>query len=919
MGPAEDICSGTRQGDASTSATGDAGETRNQHLAQMVRFLNALLDPEQIVELRGLGVRAPARDEGRPVQGYFDADHRRKLAEAAYDLSTKRNATGVYFGLNVPRPDLLSNAPNHLRIARRGCATADHHIIRRCHLPIDVDPVRTLKTASSTDAEKAEARKVIDRLRGHLRDLGWSEGVLCDSSNGYHLLFLIDLPTDDRGLVKNTLEALAAKFNSPLAKIDVANHNPSRIWKLPGTWGRKGVNTPERPHRLAQLLDLPEKLVPVPRGKMEELVAEIGRTGAFHKTAAQSISNNSNNGQHCLKVEQFLTARGISYGRKKTGGPSTIWIIDRCPFDSTHGDHGEVCVGQRDNGATWFKCHHNSCAERKWREFCNAVGRPGSDEYDPPLQSSGKPGPDAPRKDADYGNQDQPAVKSLLRIDAGTGDLAGITEKAWNAIQLENDPPTLFRYGALPSRIESDDDGKPLLRGMTQDRMRHRLARIADWHKISKGREISIYPPIAVVKDVLASPDPPLPVLTRIVGCPIFAADGTLQIAPGYSAAGQTFFVPAHGFTVPGVSVQPSAVEIHRARELLYELIGEFPFVGETDMAHAFCAMLLPFVRQLIPGPTPLHNFEAPGPGTGKTLLVQAAMLPALGGPATAMTEGSNEEEWRKRLLAKLMGAPSLVFIDNARRRVDSAALASALTAYPLWEDRLLGKSEIIRVPVWCAWVLTGNNPAFSSEMTRRTIRSRLDAKMDQPWLHRRFRHSALLEWAKAHRGDLVWGALTLIQAWLSAGRPPGRRSLGMFEEWARTMGGILEVAGIRGFLENLQEFYETADTEGAAWRTFVAAWWIAYEERGVKVGDLYSLAVEAGLSLGEKSEQSQKVRLGIKLSEARDRVFSIDLPEEGLLNLRIEHAGEHRRAVLWRLRKCESVSVCESPDHSRC
>lgn len=90
------------------------------------------------------------------------------------------------------------------------------------------------------------------------------------------------------------------------------------------------------------------------------------------------------------------------------------------------------------------------------------------------------------------------------------------------------------------------------------------------------------------------------------------------------------------------------------------------------------------------------------------------------------MSEGKDEDKWRKRLFAKLTGAPSVVFIDNVRRRADCGPLASALTAYPNWEDRILGKSEIVSVPVRCTWLLAGNNPAFSYEMARRTIRCRL-------------------------------------------------------------------------------------------------------------------------------------------------------------------------------------------------
>jgi hypothetical protein len=513
----------------------------------------------------------------------------------------------------------------------------------------------------------------------------------------------------------------------------------------------------------------------------------------------------------------------------------------------------------------------------------NASSPPNSEE--PPDKGDGYESPDPPK------------------IDASNIDLAEITAQAWRAIQAANAPPTLFRYGAVPSRIEKDDNGAPMLRTMTKDRMRNRFARDAYFCKIDKNNiEHPIAPPLVVVSDVLATPDPDLPVLTRIVEAPIFAPDGSLSAMPGYNASSKVYYAPAPGFTVPTVPLQPTTADINTARDLLaVELIGEFPFVGDAEKANAVAVALGPFVRDMIQGPTPLHSIEAPSPGMGKTLLAELLTLPALGKPVTAMTEAREEDEWRKRVFAKLRTAPAALLVDNVKRRLESGALASAITSFPLWEDRILGFSEIDRVPVMCVWIMTGNNPAFSSEMTRRTVRTRLDAKVDRPWLRNGFRHSDIRGWAAANRSRLVWAALTLVQAWIAAGRPEGLRVLGMFERWSKVMGGILDVVGIRGFLGNLDDFYEKSDAEGAVWRQFVASWWIDHGERAVAVAGLWPRATDAGLDLGDKSDHSKKIRLGILLSAKRDSTFSIKIgDEEG--KLRIELGGSEHGANLWKL-----------------
>ena len=98
---------------------------------------------------------------------------------------------------------------------------------------------------------------------------------------------------------------------------------------------------------------------------------------------------------------------------------------------------------------------------------------------------------------------------------------------------------------------------------MTVDRLRHWLARDAFWFKLDrKDNEKTMAPPLSVVRDVLATPDPDIPILTRIVEVPIFARDGSLCTAPGYNPASRTYYVPAAGFTVPAIPAKPTAAEI---------------------------------------------------------------------------------------------------------------------------------------------------------------------------------------------------------------------------------------------------------------------------------------------------------------------------------------------------------------------
>ncbi len=90
---------------------------------------------------------------------------------------------------------------------------------------------------------------------------------------------------------------------------------------------------------------------------------------------------------------------------------------------------------------------------------------------------------------------------------------------------------------------------------------------------------------------------------------------------------------------MPPIPDRPSADQIHRARDLFIgDLLGDFPFVDEADKANVLALYLLPFARELIDGPTPLHLIEKPSPGSGASLLLDALGLLVGGTPPGLLT-----------------------------------------------------------------------------------------------------------------------------------------------------------------------------------------------------------------------------------------------------------------------------------------
>lgn len=433
-------------------------------------------------------------------------------------------------------------------------------------------------------------------------------------------------------------------------------------------------------------------------------------------------------------------------------------------------------------------------------------------------------------------------------------------------------------------RLERPEHAPLHLTEMVEAQTLSQLVEMADWVKRREGAAEPAQPPRLVVQilhydagRVLASV---LPSLARLVHAPFFTAHGELVSAPGLHAETGVWIEPEAALRrLRPPPAEPAAAACARARDvLLTELFGDFPFVDPAERAHALAALLAPFVRELIDGPTPLHVVEAAAPGSGKSLLVDCLSLVATGASAPNGALAASEEAVQKQVVAWLMSAPGMIVLDNLpeTRLVDSPTLAAVLTAQ-VWKDRVLRESRVVSLPNRALWCATGNNPRFSNELLRRVVRIRLDPGLENPEERQGFRHADLRAWVRAHRGELVTACLTLIRAWLAAGRPNfSGRPLGSYESWSRVMGGILETAGVAGFLGNQEAKRRSADPEVALWRAFVAAWRERFA-RPVTASELVPLALEHEVLLPgpQDGERALSIKLGRRLSRLEGRVYS--------------------------------------------
>lgn len=313
---------------------------------QLRKALNVLKPDNDLFELRIL------MKPKKTISGYF-----RDVDTAVEELSKQylRNAN-VFFTLNDIKDECYDRMQHDvMRIPEN--TTSDDDIQGYRWLLVDLDPVRSTGI-SSTDEQISLAKKKARTIFMFLKNQGFEDPVIGMSGNGMHLLYRVQLSVDRVGVVENFLKALDLLFSDDSVKIDTANYNPSRICKMYGTLAQKGAGTEERPHRMAYLLSVPKEI------RDTKLVYIQKIADMLPKKETPQTYNNYNPKQ--FDVTEWMDKHGIRYTEKE-GNEYTKYVLDACPFNSNHkAPDSMISVGR--SGAIGFKCLHNSCQGKTWKD-----------------------------------------------------------------------------------------------------------------------------------------------------------------------------------------------------------------------------------------------------------------------------------------------------------------------------------------------------------------------------------------------------------------------------------------------------------------------------------------------------------------------------------------------------------------------
>lgn len=338
------------------------------------------------------------------------------------------------------------------------------------------------------------------------------------------------------------------------------------------------------------------------------------------------------------------------------------------------------------------------------------------------------------------------------------------------------------------------------------------LSSMAHWRVIQGQRELG-HPPQDAVRMVTShSWDCDLPLIKRRVEVPFMLPNGDIVSEPGFHEDSGIYLLPREKIVVPEVPLFVTDQDVEKARSILSDVVEGFVFKNEASRTNLIAMTLTSPLRELFrDNPmVPLLTSTAPQSGSGKGTSIRVPLSTAGVGPHFLSTTAYNadENEFEKKLVAKLLKKSTFIFLDNIRTQVNSAVLEQMLTAAN-YDGRTLGHSEVNSLSTLVLWVCTlQSTGSFNRDLTRRCVPVELIKNWKGVWAHKNI-DSYLADM----RGDLIWACFVVARKWIQDGKPISNVRLDGYGGWTEVIGGIIEhVLGYEGLLDNLSSFRKTQD-----------------------------------------------------------------------------------------------------------
>lgn len=612
-----------------------------------------------------------------------------------------------------------------------------------------------------------------------------------------------------------------------------------------------------------------------------------------------------------LQLEMAQSRRTQRQGRRQTEHPTgddPVWISrpDENPVLVTlrkrglykaplgGGKHDITCpwitehTGQVDSGTAYFepddlwpiggfKCLHGHCADRHIRDLLRVL-------------------------DIEIG-----AARMKPTIRVMPGEMNRVVDAA------ERELAQMVRYyqrgGLIVTVVTDPGTCETRVQEISQPALIRALASVATWERFDLRKEawVRADPPARhamVLFDSISYPH--LPVLHGLARQPYLRPDGSLITTAGYDSATGMFGVfDGRDFSVPD---QPTRAQAEVALALLRDLLKEFNFAGACDLAAALTAILTASIRPTLPL-APMFHVRAHMVGSGKSYLCE--LITAFASPqrSTPSTFPADNEECRKMLLAELLRVPAVVEFDNLTGDLLAHKSLCLVLTSEFMSGRILGVSKTATVSTRTLFLSNGNNVGPVQDMTRRCVSISLDPGCETPSA-RRFRRPDLIREVTQQRGRYVSAALTIVRAWIVAGRPKFVcRPIAGYGDWSDLCRQpLLWLDNVDPSASMFEAMAEDPDRE--ILNRLLTAWQLVFGRMPAMVRDAMKQA---------QGTEDKNIELREVLHDIADERGEINRRKLGwwirrnagriIAGRRFVRASGHRSAEAWQVEEMKSVS----------
>ena len=698
---------------------------------------------------------------------------------------------------------------------------------------------------------------------------------LLETSPGNHQAgYLLGEPLADGGVADRLMNAIvAAGLSDP-----GANGPRARLARLPVAIN--GKHTPPFQCRIVEWS-------PGLRYSVEELVdglqlemASTGRSRRQSKRAAQQRPGDGDPVWIARPEENSvliaLRDRGLYNAPLGEGKHDII-----CPWVTEHTGavNGGTAYFEPDDN--WpiggFKCLHGHCAERHVRDLLRFV------------------------------DIEVNAARMKPTIHVIAGEIHRVVDAAER--ELANSRRHYQRGGLIVTVVTDPGTRETRVQDISAPALVRALAGAATWERFDARSEdwVRVDPPARHATVLFDSTSyHHLPVLTGLARQPYLRPDGSLMTAAGYDAATGMFSVfDTREFSIPD---NPTHTQAEAALALLKDLLAEFSFARDTDLAAAVSSMLTAAVRPSLVH-APMVHARAHMVGSGKSYLCELITAFATPQRGTPTTFPGDDEECRKLLLAELLRAPAVIEFDNLTGDlVAHKSLCTALTSEHM-SGRILGVSKTATVSTRALFLSSGNNVGPVNDMTRRCITIHLDPACEVP-AARSFKRPELVRDVLRERGRYVSAALTIVQAWVVASRPQTAcKSIAGYHDWSDLCRQPLLWLGLADATESVFEAM-AEDPDRETLDRLLTAWQSVFGKTSAMVRDAVKQAAafhdenvelrEVLHDIADERGEINRRRLGWWIRRHAGRIVD---------GRRFLRASGNRSAEAWRVESVSQVS----------